>query len=326
MPARSVTELDLRFKKPAGTSHGYLTSRKIWVLREGDSLGEVAPLPWLSIETEPESRNAAMTWQMGQQTLTRSQTFAEEMLRLDPGNHCFFTGPFTEGKSSVRINGLVWMSERSGLEQQIRTLLDEGFRCVKMKVGSVDWRDELAVLRSVLQADPSVELRVDANGSFTPAQAEERLLQLAEVGVRNIEQPIAPGQLDEMAHLCALNAIDVALDEELIRSENCADLLDYVKPQFVVLKPSLLGGFGAAERWIEASEDRGVGWWVTSALESNIGLNALAQWLAHRGGNRIHGLGTGSLYVENFDSPLVRHGEHLKYDPDRSWNLDLLNG
>jgi o-succinylbenzoate synthase len=342
---RQVHELNLEFIRPAGTSKGVWTHRRTWIFSEqrpgGLALGEAGPLSWLSVESADDVRADAETWRRGELIpACASVTMAREMVWRDRGDHVLFDSPFTRGETSLRINGLVWMGERCEIESQIRSLLDRGFRCLKMKVGALDWEQERAVLRAVRAADPDVELRVDANGAWSPSVARIRLAELAEVGVRSIEQPIAPGQWQEMAQLCEEAPIDVALDEELIRADDPDALLTTVRPQGIVLKPSLIGGFAAAESWIAAAARHGAYWWATSALESAVGLSALAQWCAVQSGavqsgavqsgdgesDRIHGLGTGGLYVRNFGSPLRLRGERLSYDPEACWDLSLLNG
>jgi o-succinylbenzoate synthase len=329
--SRQLFELDLQFKKPAGTSKGILHSRTTWILTEekeyGIGLGEAGPLSWLSRESFDEVRAAGGKWLSETESpAVPSFRFAQEMLARDAGDHILFPGPFTEGKSSLAINGLVWMGPRDEIETQVRSLLAREFQCIKMKVGAADWNQEIEILRWIKAAEPNVELRVDANGAWASAEAKVKLQELAEAGVKSIEQPIAPGQPLELAALCADSPVDIALDEELIRSESPAELLDLVRPAGIVLKPSLIGGFVVAENWIELAEARGIYWWATSSLESGVGLNALAQWLAQIAGDRIHGLGTGSLYVENIESPLVLKGQNLAFDPEKPWNLNLLPG
>jgi o-succinylbenzoate synthase len=328
---RQLFELDLQFKKPAGTSKGILHSRTTWILAEereyGIALGEAGPLSWLSRESFDEVREAGGKWLSETESpAVPSLRFAQEMLARDAGDHILFPGPFTEGKSSLAINGLVWMGPRDEIEAQVRSLLAREFQCIKMKVGAADWNQEIEILRWIKAAAPSVELRVDANGAWTPTEATVNLQQLAECGVKSIEQPIAPGQPHELAALCESSPVDIALDEELIRCSNPAELLDLVRPAGIVLKPSLIGGFAVSDTWIQLAEERGIYWWATSSLESGVGLNALAQWLAVRAGDRIHGLGTGSLYVENIESPLVLEGQSLTFDPEKPWNLNLLPG
>ncbi len=330
--ARRLFELDLQFKKPAGTSKGVLHSRPTWILAEkkpaGIALGEAGPLHWLSRETADEVREAGGAWTDGKEEPSEvaSVRFAQEMIDRDAGDHILFPSAFTQGKSELAINGLIWMGPRAEIERQVSSLLDRGFQCLKMKVGAADWAQEQQILRWIKQSAPDSELRVDANGAWTAAEATINLQQLAECGVKSIEQPIAPGQPHELAALCESSPVDIALDEELIRCANPAALLDLVRPAGIVLKPSLIGGFAVSETWIKLAEERGIYWWATSSLESGVGLNALAQWLAVRAGDRIHGLGTGSLYVENIESPLVLKGQSLTFDPEKPWNLNLLPG
>jgi len=331
MSGLTIKELDLRFKTPAGTSKGVLTTRKTWIVSypgpRGLRLGEAGPLSWLSIASADEVRRDLSEWAaFDKQPLTRSGVFAPEMIARDVGDHILFPSAFTQGRDAVRINGLVWMGTREEVAQQVKSLLARGFRCIKLKVGADDWETELASIDVIRNADATVEIRVDANGAFSPMDAREKLSQLADRRVRSIEQPIAPGQWQELAKLCAESPIDIALDEELIRADDPEALVATVRPQGLVLKPSLLGGFAAAERWIELADRYGIYWWATSALESSIGLNALAQWLAVRSADTIHGLGTGSLYVENIGAPLRLEGELLTYDPEIPWNLTLLTG
>jgi len=313
--------LDLVFKRPAGTSRGTMTTRPSLVFAEektlGWAVGEAAPLAGLSLETIEEVAPG-----------TSSHQTAMEMLARDDGRHVLWPSDFTDGKTSVRINGLVWMGDRAFVEEQIRSLLDRGFRCIKMKVGAADFAEELAVIRAIHSADADVEIRVDANGTFAPLEALEKLDALHEAGVFSIEQPIKPGQGTRMAALCAASPLRIALDEELIpvrEREAREALLDEVHPSMVVLKPSLMGGFASCDEWIELAEARGIGWWVTSALESNIGLNAIAQWVAAKHPRSTQGLGTGSLFVDNFACPLRLEGEVMSFDPEAAWDLSRLD-
>ena len=197
--------------------------------------------------------------------------------------------------------------------------LDEVVVCVKLKIGGIDFEDEVALLRMIRReyGRNDLELRLDANGSFTPENAMERLGRLSEYDIHSIEQPIKAGQWEAMREIAEKSPIAIALDEELIGTrcrEEKMELLDAIRPAYVVLKPSLAGGFAHSQEWIELAKERGCGWWITSALESNIGLNALAQFVALQNPTMPQGLGTGELYVENFPSPLVRKGENLWYD------------
>ncbi len=238
------------------------------------------------------------------------------------GSQELWPSAFTRGEMAIPINGLVWMGDFRKMRERIKGKLAEGFGCVKLKIGGIDFEDEVALLRMIRReyGRSDLELRLDANGSFTPENALERLERLAEYDIHSLEQPIKAGQWDKMREIAERSPIDIALDEELIgtrsREEKVA-LLDAINPAYVVLKPSLAGGFAHSQEWIELAKGRGCGWWITSALESNIGLNALAQFVALQNPTMPQGLGTGELYVENFPSPLVRKGENLWYDAKR---------
>lgn len=220
------------------------------------------------------------------------------------------------GQTGIRINGLIWMGDKATMKQRIRQKLNSGFHCIKLKIGGINFEDELHLLRSIRREFSSdvIELRLDANGAFTPENAPERLNRLAEYDIHSIEQPIKPGQLAAMGELCRVSPIPIALDEELIGFSNQAvkqRILNTIKPQYIILKPSLCGGFIEAEEWIREAEMRAIGWWCTSALESNIGLEALAIWTAALNPSMPQGLGTGGLYTNNFPSPLRMEGERL---------------
>ncbi|MDE6644888.1 MAG: o-succinylbenzoate synthase [Muribaculaceae bacterium] len=235
------------------------------------------------------------------------------------GGHELWPSAFTRGEVAIPINGLVWMGDFRKMSERIRGKLDEGFGCVKLKIGGIDFEDEVALLRMIRReyGRNDLELRLDANGSFTPENAMERLGRLSEYDIHSIEQPIKAGQWEAMREIVEKSPIAIALDEELIGTrcrEEKVELLDAINPAYVVLKPSLAGGFAHSQEWIELAKERGCGWWITSALESNIGLNALAQFVALQNPTMPQGLGTGELYVENFPSPLVRKGENLWYD------------
>ena len=238
------------------------------------------------------------------------------------GRHELWPSAFTRGEVAIPINGLVWMGDFRKMRERIRGKLDEGFGCVKLKIGGIDFEDEVALLRMIRKeyGRSDLELRLDANGSFTSENAKERLARLSEYDIHSIEQPIKAGQWEAMRKIAEKSPIDIALDEELIGTrsrEEKEELLDAIRPAYVVLKPSLAGGFAHSQEWIELAKERGCGWWITSALESNIGLNALAQFVALQNPTMPQGLGTGELYVENFPSPLVRKGENLWYDIQR---------
>lgn len=237
------------------------------------------------------------------------------------GGNVYFPSAYTEGQSEITINGLVWMGPWRTMLSRIREKLDAGFRCIKIKIGGIDFDDELDLLRRIRQrfGPDDVMLRLDANGSFSPADALPRLDRLAAYGVHSIEQPIRAGQPDEMARICASSPIPIALDEELIgvrTNEEKRQLLNHVRPQYIILKPSLCGGFAHADAWIAAAEQVGIGWWATSALESNVGLNAIAQWLTAThpaAAASPQGLGTGALYSNNTPSASILIPPCLKF-------------
>lgn len=336
----------LDFKSPAGTSRGVMTQKISWMIVIADEtgqqgLGECGPLPGLSFDDRPDfgTRLLRLCEQFNQQewaTFEESLLFYPAMrfgfemaLRdyLQGGERMLFENDFTLKGAPQAINGLIWMGSEAFMQQQIADKLEQGFTCLKMKVGALDFETELNLLKVLRKQFPVnvLELRVDANGAFSPAQAPEKLKRLAELGLHSIEQPIKAGQPEAMAVLCAQNILPIALDEELIGltdADQMADLLDQINPPYIILKPTLLGGFEACEAWIAAAETRKIGWWVTSALESNIGLNAIAQWTATLNNPLPQGLGTGQLYTNNFDSPLLVEQGKLWHLPARSpWNL-----
>lgn len=220
------------------------------------------------------------------------------------------------GKEGITTNGLVWMGDKATMRRRIREKLDSGFHCVKLKIGGIDFEDEMELLAGIRRefSQSDIELRLDANGGFTPANALERLGRLSEFSIHSLEQPIKSGQWDDMRRICALSPIDIALDEELIgftSTEEKIHMLEAVSPRYIILKPSLCGGFREAEKWISLAVERGIGWWATSALESNIGLEALGRWTASMQPSMPQGLGTGNLYTNNTPSRLEMRGERL---------------
>lgn len=340
-----VVPRTLKFKQPAGTSRGVYHERKVWyvVLTSTDpsirftGLGECAPLYDLSCDYDEhyEQRLREVCAEVereqnldsnrlrhlpsmlfGLQSAFRSAagSLAGDYRRLYPSD-------FTKGLRGIPINGLVWMGSFEGMCQRMEEKLEKGFRCVKLKIGAIDFDSELAMIRLLRSrySEETVELRVDANGGFSPEEAPLRLEALAHYGIHSIEQPIRQHQWKEMAHLCATTPLPIALDEELIgvndfKQKN--ELLDTIRPQYVVLKPTLHGAFTGAAEWMALARDRGIGYWTTSALESNVGLNAIAQWCAAIDGESQmpQGLGTGQLFVENFDeAPLHIEGDCLWY-------------
>lgn len=246
------------------------------------------------------------------------------------GSKILFPSGFTEGKDSIGINGLIWMGSREEIIRQIRQKLEEGFSCLKLKVGELMFEDELEILEMLRKEHPpdELEIRVDANGAFKPRQALEMIKVLSDYDLHSIEQPIPAGHPEIMAALCASSPIPIALDEELIGKHNTSvkrKILEIIRPQYLVLKPGLLGGITSCAEWIRLANEMGTRWWITSALETNIGLNVIAQWTFTLKNSIAQGLSTGSLYRTNIPSPLYLFGERLYYDPDRNWDLSALN-
>ena len=221
------------------------------------------------------------------------------------------------------------MGTKAFMYEQIRSKLAEGFRCIKLKIGAIDFEEELSLLkyiRSEFSAD-DIELRVDANGAFAPQDALDKLSRLAAYGLHSIEQPIKQGQWEQMAQLCTETPLDIALDEELIglsKKEEKRRCLEAIQPQYIILKPSLVGGWASSEEWIQIAEEKNIGWWATSALESNIGLNAISQWVGSMDISMPQGLGTGGLYTNNIPSPLYIKDAAIWIDPEGTWDLSVL--
>jgi o-succinylbenzoate synthase len=241
-------------------------------------------------------------------------------LDLQANNGVLFPSAFTEGKQAIPINGLIWMGDKQTMQQQIEDKLAQGFRCLKLKIGALDFAEEYALLSALRQrySAKELEIRVDANGAFSPTDSLEKLQRLADLTLHSIEQPIAVGQLEAMAKLVEKSPLPIALDEELIpitAEQQKIALLDQVNPAYLILKPSLLGGFQPAQQWIKLAEQRKIGWWVTSALESNLGLNAIAQWTATLHNPLAQGLGTGLLYRNNLPTALAIRNAQLHFDP-----------
>jgi o-succinylbenzoate synthase len=335
----------LKFRFDAGTSRGVLRTRESWFLfleQENSitGIGECAPLKGLSIDDGPgledKLNETCMLLNKGDIPtdlhLFPSLRFGLEMAQMDlknGGKRVLYPSRFTEGSDSICINGLVWMGGLDFMKQQIREKIAGGFHCIKLKIGALNFDEELGLIKEVRKefGPDDIEIRVDANGAFTTGEAPDKLKRLAELKIHSIEQPIRAGHWDEMAALCSQSPLPIALDEELIGWQSQDDkikLLSTIRPQYIILKPGLLGGFAACNEWINMAEANNAGWWITSALESNIGLNALAQWTFTLGNELHQGLGTGQLYSNNFDSPLFIENGLLRYDPHGSWNLKNL--
>ena len=239
------------------------------------------------------------------------------------GSKVLFNSSFTAGSAQIPINGLIWMGNRDFMLEQINQKLKDGFKCIKIKVGAINFDDEIMLLefiRSHFSAE-LMEIRVDANGAFKEADVFDKLNRLAQFNIHSIEQPVKQGQLSLMKKVCLKSPIPVALDEELIDLKRISkrELLEMIRPQYIILKPSLLGGFEVCNEWVALAETLSLGWWATSALESNIGLNAIAQWVFTKSETIVQGLGTGGLYTTNISSPLFIKNGYLGYDPQKPW-------
>ena len=320
------TKRTLVFKMPAGTSRGVMKTRDVWYITLSENgitgIGECAPLPGLSLDDFEQIDSKLEKICTDPVTCLKdlsllsdfpSIRFGLEMAYLDLQNG---GGQNYYGSIElIKINGLIWMGDPDFMIDQLEQKLAEGWKCIKIKIGAINFDKELEILQSIRSrfGRNILEIRVDANGAFTENNVNEKLDRLAEFDLHSIEQPIRPGQWDLLSELCASSPIAIALDEELIpliNDEDIIEMMDKVNPQYLVLKPSLLGGFEESEKWIKLANEQNVGWWITSALESNIGLNGISQWTAKMKPDGFQGLGTGQLFTNNIPSPLkVKSGE-----------------
>ena len=337
-----ITTRTFHFKEPAGTSRGiYLTRVSRFVRLTSDDLpgivgvGECAPLPRLSCDDVPDydtvlRRHCDDVCERGSIDVDALRDWPSMLFGLETawqqlhrgGSTALSSTPFARGEEGIPINGLVWMGDYDTMARRLEQKLGQGFTCVKIKIGAIDFADEIALIRRLRDRYGSdrVELRVDANGAFSLDEAMDRLHQLAVNNIHSIEQPIMAGQWQEMASLCASSPLPIALDEELIgvnTPERKCELLDTIRPQYIILKPSLHGGISGCREWITLARERGIGSWITSALESNVGLNAIAHLAAEVYGPAItmpQGLGTGQLFTDNIDTiPISISGDRLWY-------------
>ena len=331
-----VEERVLHFKQPAGTSRGVYTERRIWLVRMSDGssvgMGECAPLPDLSCDAlEPYIYNKVLgdfcrqveqTGEIPYEDLRDypSMLFGLETAMLNLRRGCLlFDTPFANGKQGIPINGLVWMGSYEEMLQRMEDKLAQGFRCVKLKVGAIDFEHEFDLVKRIRErfSHHEVELRLDANGGFKPEDALYRLELLSQYAIHSIEQPIKQKQWAKMAELCRDAPLPIALDEELIGvndPEIKRQMLRIIKPAYIVLKPSLHGGMMGCREWIDIAREEGIVSWITSALESNVGLNAIAQFCSEVYGDEItfpQGLGTGQLFTDNIPMPLEIRGDKL---------------
>lgn len=335
----------LDFKRPSGTSRGVLTQKETWFIileQNGKTgIGECGILRGLSIDDRSDYEEK-LKWTCDNIHLGLDNLYSElvELPSIQFGLEMafkslesknpfeLFPSAFTEGKASIPINGLIWMGTPEFMNAQIKDKIEQGFSCIKLKIGAIDFDTEIALLKSIRKefSASDIELRVDANGAFKPDEALEKLKRLSELKLHSIEQPIKQGQLEKMAILCEHTPLPIALDEELIGLFDVtekASLLQTINPHYIILKPSFIGGWSGTKQWINLAINQNIGWWITSALESNIGLNAIAQWTFTLNNNLPQGLGTAALFTNNFDSPLQVKNGTLRYENNLVWNLNL---
>jgi o-succinylbenzoate synthase len=335
----------LQFKQASGTSRGVLTSKDTWFLKIQDAnqmgIGECGMFRGLSCDDRPDFADK-LDWvceniKLGQEALLEELSefpaiqFGLETAFLDLNadkSFVLFPSKFTEGQAEIPINGLVWMGNIDFMKSQIHSKIASGFDCIKIKIGALDFDTEFKLLQSIRQEYDAntIEIRVDANGAFSTDEALDKLKRLSDLQLHSIEQPIGSGQIEAMAELCAHSPLPIALDEELIGIHDVTKrnyLLQTINPQFIILKPTLVGGFSGSQSWIDLAESHSIGWWITSALESNVGLNAIAQWTYQLDVHRPQGLGTGALFTNNLVSPLKIINGRLSYDPSNKWKLNF---
>ncbi|MEN8248280.1 MAG: o-succinylbenzoate synthase [Bacteroidota bacterium] len=350
----------LEFRFQAKTSRGSLKNHKTWYLKIWDDIdpgsvgyGECAPFEGLSVDDRPDfedkleievikiRRCNIPTSVEEVNTLVEkidiqmpSVRFGFETALRDlfyKGRRKIFDSPFYDERDPITINGLVWMGDKLLMLERLENKIARGFDCIKLKIGAINWQDELGIIQKIREKEGGENLciRVDANGAFKEPQVYEILDALHQLNVHSIEQPIKAGQVEDMKGLCRKAPVPVALDEELIGVKSIEDkrrLLETIRPQFIVLKPTLLGGFMATEEWINLAEELDIGWWITSALESNIGLNAICQFTSTFKNPLPQGLGTGGLYKNNIPSPLTIDEGKIFYATDKTWQLELIEG
>lgn len=335
----------LRFKRPAGTSRGTYTERRVWYLRLTSpeypgrvGIGECAPLPKLSCDDLPDYEQILsricrkVEQQKGELDGIEWEKYPSIAFGLETAfkhfeanSLAFESTPFSRGEQGIPINGLIWMGDHEYMFNQIKEKIEKGFRCIKLKIGAINFEEELDLLRYIRQqfSAKEIELRVDANGAFSPVDALEKLKRLSELELHSIEQPIRAGQWEEMRRLTQSTPLAIALDEELIGYNNLNDqqrLLDAIQPQYIIIKPSLHGNRAG---WVKLAEQSSIQWWATSALESNIGLNAIAQWCGLFDSSLPQGLGTGMLFVENVKVPLGIEKDELWYYSQMQYTPDI---
>jgi len=343
----AYTPYTLQFKQPAITSRATMREKLTYLVKVWDErypeifgIGEAPLFKGLSCDDVP-GYEYKMVETLANVALGRatdltdfpSIQFGLEQALLDLGSGgrgIYFPSKFTEGESTIEINGLVWMGNIGEMTRRLEEKISAGFKCVKLKIGALEWNDERKLIESIRKkfSPDELEIRVDANGGFSMEEVFPVLKQLADLHVHSIEQPIPAGNHELMAFVVKMSPIPVALDEELIglnKTQDKIQMMETIHPHYIILKPALCGGFSGAAEWIDIATSMGIGWWVTSALESNIGLDALAQWTATLSPTIPQGLGTGALYTNNFSSPLHLNGDRLSYNPYERTSREVFN-
>lgn len=348
MLTASYTKYALNFIKPGGTSRGVLHQKDTYILSLYDSAsgrtayGEANLFSGLSSDDHPcyEEKLAEVVNRIcleKEEVLSSLKDWPSiylgvETVLADWRNGCrkvIFDSDFVRGKKGIDINGLIWMGPKEDMLAQVKQKLEDGFTCLKLKIGAIDFASELEILKYIRSefSSAEVELRVDANGAFSVEEAPEKLQRLSEFELHSIEQPVKAGQWEEMARVVANSPVPVALDEELIGVNDPSrkkKLIEVIAPPYIILKPALAGGFTGCDEWIRIMERAGGKWWITSALESNIGLNAIAQYTYVKNNPAPQGLGTGKLYNNNFPSPLEIEDGRLVMKMDKNWDMSNL--
>ena len=340
MLAAKIFYHNLNFIIPGGTSRGVLKNKPTWYIKiyHDDNpsifgLGECGPIEGLSLESGAKMMHQLKKVQESINDLSSldlslfpSINFGIENALKDlknGGKRIIFQNSFLQGKP-IKINGLIWMGDRDFMLNQIKSKIEKGFSCLKLKIGSIDFKEEISILKNIRKQFSSkiLEIRVDANGAFSSKNVLQKLDTLGKLEIHSIEQPIAVNQWDFLKEICGKSPIPIALDEELIQlKKEKNEFIKYISPQYLVLKPTLIGGFEATKKWINIAEENNINWWVTSALESNVGLSAIAQFCANYQLTLPQGLGTGQLFSNNIPSPLEVKGENIFYKKNKTWNL-----
>jgi o-succinylbenzoate synthase len=343
----------LNFRFDAGTSRGVLKKKDSYFIKIYDSqspetfgIGEAGPLFGLSLDFETAEIKLKLICDLIngkglevadlESIIESLDSFSSVKFALETALLNFkskqtglvFNNSFFEKSGPIAINGLIWMGDLDFMQSQIKEKINEGYSTIKLKIGAIDFEEELRLIKGIRSqfSENEMCIRVDANGAFSLADVEQKLHLLSDLQIHSIEQPIKAGQHEAMARLCEKNILPIALDEELIPNYDRKEaLLNEIKPQFIILKPSLMGGLSGSKDWINTAENLNIDWWMTSALESNVGLNAICQFCAEFKNPLPQGLGTGKIYTNNFESPLIIQKGEIFYDKTKDWDLDFFN-